>query len=148
MENHLLVKALQKSKRELIATAQNWESSVNAFKNDMLSFEESRKLRYTLESITNLAEQVQAIRSTIESDKQTSDLAKRLLISDRDIERILKDLVRIDKYKIDMKDSSFETMGVPPDRRVPSLEKRFFVQIYDGAMNYITIQPSAYKVSP
>lgn len=145
LENYLLVKAVRKSQRQLIASEKNWYSAVRAFKDDMLIYEESRKLRYPVEASATLPADVQYVKAAIQKDAELRILADRLLLTEKDIETILRVMLRVDKYKGEQRENAFDTMGVPPKRRVPFLDKRNSVRMYDDAMSYRHIEPNAFK---
>jgi len=147
LENYLLVKAVRRSQKQLIATQENWEASVQLFKNDMLIYEESRKLRYPVEIPTTLPSDVKAVQQVIETNPEMKNLEDRLLLNERDIDNVLRMMLRIEKFKVDQRDNAAEVIAVPQKKRVPFLEKRNYIRMYDDAMSYRRIQPNAFPFS-
>lgn len=145
LETYLLVKAVRKKQRELVATQENWERAVKYFKNDMLIHEESRKLKYPVETPATLPQDVKDIQASLQADGEWKALADRLLINEKDIEAVVRMLLRVEKYKGEQRETSLDTVSVPPARRVPFLEKRNYVRFYDDAMSYRRIEPRVYK---
>ena len=145
LENYMLVKAIRRSNRELVASQQNWESSVQFFKDDMLVYEESRKLRYPVEASTKIVEDARNIFVTIQTDSELKSLADRLLLSEKAIQNILRMMLRVEKFKVEQRDTAMDVIAVPQKKRVPFLEKRNFIRMYDEAMTYKRIEPSAFK---
>lgn len=145
-EIYLLVKALRKSERSFLAKEANWKRALRDYKNDMLVYEDSRKLRYTMDSGTDFKDEIKSIRKSIQEDKELRDLASRLVISDKDILNALLTLGRVDKYKMDQNENPIESSFVHKSRRVPTLDKKSYVYFYKDAFVYRYIQPNAFKL--
>lgn len=147
LEIFLLIKAIQKRDKTLLASEQNWKLALKNFKNDMLLYEESRKLRYSIESSKDLSTEVQQIKDAMEADAEFKAYAGRLGIHTKDIEQKLRISLRIEKYKIDQRDSAFENPNAM-SARFSLLEKRNYVRYYNDADVYVYIQPNAFVTRP
>ncbi len=146
MEIYLLVKALQLSQNELIATEKNWQSALLNYKNAMLIYEESKKLHLSTEQV-GLDKQVLALRTMILNDKALNMLGDRLGIDDKDIELTLHISARVEKAKNVQKESLNDSLGIPPAKKVPILDRKNFVRIFDDAEIYRLIQPKAFLLA-
>jgi hypothetical protein len=141
LEIYELVKSLHTSSSPLLASAENWKSLLMMFKEDLLVYEEASKLRYASHPSFNAADERQRLKKIIEGDKKLSDLADRLSLSDADYDKTLLMIHKIVSYKEKQEVNPLDVSGIPPDRRVPYLERRVYVRFYEGAFEYRFIQP-------
>ena len=146
MEIYFLAKSLSLNNKDLVVTENNWPVLIRAYKDDMMLYEETRKLHYSQDIEKDMGKKLALVKDGIQKDPFLGGIEKRLAMNDRDLEIALVALARVEKFRSEQKEST-DPLKAPPNRRVPSIEKRNYVRYFQEAGRYRYIQPQAFPLS-
>ncbi|MBI2603513.1 MAG: hypothetical protein HYW48_10715 [Deltaproteobacteria bacterium] len=148
VETYFLVKAVTSADYNLLPNEQTWGKVLTEFKNDILLYEESQKLRHV--SPTPQADLDKTMNLLREKTKHglPGAFAERLALKEQDLLTALQIFLKVEKVR-DQKATPIGSHKRSSDGRlaISDLEQKNYVRFFDDAEVYKLIQPNAFSPS-
>lgn len=146
-ETYLLLKAILQEDRTLIPSAQSWTKGLREFKNDMLLYEESQKLRHISPFTESQLNQLMGQIQKQSKEGPAGELAKRLALSEGDWKDALQIFLKVEKAKNTEHSPAEKRQTSGGNQKFSELEKKNYVRFFEDAESYKVIHPSQFRFS-